>query len=356
MIEISGDMLEGGGQILRNSISLATVANKSIRIFNIRAKRSKPGLRAQHMNAVKAIAKLADAKVSGLTLGSNEIFFNPKSIKGGSFRIDIGTAGSSSLVLQALMPVVVYSSNTVDIEIKGGTNTINAPPIEYMQKVLLPMISKMGFKGFINLKRRGFYPKGQGFINARFEPVKAIKPIQLTEFGKVETIYGISHSSNLPSHIAERMAKSASAALAEKGYSSVNIKTEVLRSGDPKCALDPGCELVLLAELSSRSIIGTNSLGKIGKSAERVGMEAAENLLVQLNKAAPVDKHLADQLIPYMSIADGRSKIMTTELTLHTLTCMEVSKRILHIDFKVKGELGEPASIECDGIGLKNPT
>jgi RNA 3'-terminal phosphate cyclase (ATP) len=354
MIEISGDILEGGGQILRNSISLATVANKSIRISNIRAKRSKPGLRAQHMNAINAIAKIADAKVSGLTLGSNEIFFNPKSIKGGSFRIDIGTAGSSSLVLQALMPVVAYSSNNVDIEIKGGTNTINAPPIEYTQKVLLPIISKMGFKGFIDLRRRGFYPKGQGIINARFEPVKKINPIQLTEFGEVATIYGISHSSNLPPHIAERMAKSASIVLAEKGYSNVNIKIEVLRSGDTKCALDSGCELILLAELSSGSIIGTNLLGKIGKSAERVGIEAAENLLAQLKKVAPVDKYLADQLIPYMSIADGRSKIMTTELTLHTLTCIEVSKRILNIDFRVKGEQGELASIECDGIGLKN--
>lgn len=355
MIEISGDILEGGGQILRNSISLTTVANKSIRIFNIRAKRSKPGLRAQHINAIKAVAKLADAKVNGLTLGSNEIFFNPESIRGGSFRIDIGTAGSSSLVLQALMPVTSYSSNSVDIEIKGGTNTINAPPIEYIQKVLLPMISKMGFKGFVDLKRRGFYPKGQGIINARFEPVKKINPIQLTEFGEVEAINGISHSSNLPPHIVERMAKSASVALAEKGYNNVNIKTEVLRSGDPKCALDSGCELVLLAELSSGSIIGTNSLGRIGKPAEKVGIEAAYNLLTQFKKSAPVDKHLADQLIPYMSIADGRSKIMTNELTLHTLTCIEVSKRILHIDFRVKGELGEPASIECDGIGLKNP-
>jgi RNA 3'-terminal phosphate cyclase (ATP) len=230
MIEISGDMLEGGGQILRNSISLATVANKSIRIFNIRAKRSNPGLRAQHINAVKAVAELADAKVNGLTLGSDEIFFNPESIKGGSFKIDIGTAGSSSLVLQALMPVVVYSSNPVNIEIKGGTNTINAPPIEYIQKVLLPMISKMGFKGFVDLKRRGFYPRGQGIVNARFEPMKKIKPIQLTEFGEVEAINGLSHSSNLPNHIVERMAKSASVALAENGYSNVNIKIEALRS------------------------------------------------------------------------------------------------------------------------------
>jgi RNA 3'-terminal phosphate cyclase (ATP) len=106
--------------------------------------------------------------------------------------------------------------------------------------------------------------------------------------------------------------------------------------------------------LSSGSIIGSNSLGKIGKPAEKVGLEAAENLLIQLEKSAPIDKYLADQLIPYMSIADGRSEIMTTELSLHTLACIEVSKIILNIDFKIKGELGESALIECDGIGLKN--
>ncbi len=151
MVNIPGDILEGGGQILRTSVALSAIMNESVRISNIRAKRTKSGLRAQHLSAVKYVAALSNANVEGLEIGSKEISFIPDSIKGGSFSIDIGTAGSISLLLQALMPVTAFAANDVILSIRGGTNNPRAPPIEYLQEVFLPAISKMGFEGLIDL-------------------------------------------------------------------------------------------------------------------------------------------------------------------------------------------------------------
>ena len=354
MISIPGDILEGGGQILRTSVALSSIGKKPLKIFNIRAKRSPPGLRGQHLNAVKAVAMLADAEVEGLKIGSRAISFLPRNIKGKSLNVDIGTAGSSNLVLQALMPLAAFAPSRVSVEIRGGTNNPKAPPTDYIRMVMLPTIAKMGFKGSVNLLRRGFFPRGQGIIRSKFEPVKRLMPILLTSSAKVKRLFGLSYSSRLPSHIVERMAKSAKTTLSKNGHRNMNIELEILQPNDSKCAVDSGCGIILLAELTSGSILYANSIGKIGKSAEKVGEEAATNLLKQLNSGAPVDKYLADQIIVYMSLADGVSKIRTTELTLHTLTCIEINKRILGTNFSIEGELGNPATITCKGISLEN--
>ena len=354
MISIPGDILEGGGQILRISVALSSISGKPLKIFNIRANRSPPGLRGQHLNAVKAVAMLVNAQVEGLKLGSTAISFLPHNIKGGSFNVDVGTAGSSNLVLQALMPVAPFAPSNVSVGIRGGTNNPKAPPTDYIQMVLLPTIAKMGFKGSVNLLRRGFFPKGQGIIKSEFRPVKRLMPIQLTSSAEVKRLFGLSYSSKLPSHIVERMAKSAETTLSKKSFKNMNIDLEVLQSNNSKCAVDSGCGIILLAELTSGSILCANSIGKIGKPAEKVGEDAATDLLKQLNSGAPVDKYLADQIIVYMSLADGISKIRTTELTLHTLTCIEISKRVLGTNFSIEGELGNQATITCKGIGLEN--
>ena len=353
-IEIDGSILEGGGQILRVSVALSAVTVKPIRIYNIRAKRSPPGLRAQHMNAVSALAQLADAEVAGLGIGSKEIEFNPSSLEGGSFKVDVGTAGSTSLVLQALMPVMSFSRSKTFVEIKGGTNNPMAPVVEYLQEVLLPAVSKMGYKGWIELLRRGFYPRGQGLVRAVVEPIKALKPIILERLGEVEEIKGLSYSSRLPAHIVERMARSAERVITGAGYKKVKIDLEALQASQGRCAADPGCGIILFAKSKQGAILGADSLGELGKPAEKVGKEAADELLRQLMAEAPVDRHLADQLIVYMSLADGRSTIRTSELTLHALTCIHLSEKMVGAKFKVEGEEGAPSTIMCEGIGLKN--
>ncbi|RLG92488.1 MAG: RNA 3'-phosphate cyclase [Candidatus Hecatellales archaeon] len=353
-VKVNGSILEGGGQILRVSTALSALTGKPLKVFNVRAKRSPPGLRMQHLTAIKALAELVDAKVKGLNVGSKEIEFYPRTIKGGNFNFDVGTAGSITLVLQALTPVAAYAPQKVFVEIKGGTNNKWAPPIEYMQHVFFPVLKKMGFEGSVSLVRRGFYPKGGGIVRAYLNPVKSLKPLNLTDKPKVEKVWGLAYSCRLPEHIPKRMAKTAERILVDSGFRDVQIEVESLQSGHAKCSLDPGCGIVLVAMLGDGLRMGSDCLGEIGKPAEKVGEEAALSLLQQLKEEALVDFHLADQLIIWVSLAEGTSSFYTSRLTLHTLTSIEVCKQILGVNFRVEGEEGKPTTISCRGIGLKN--
>ncbi|MHC1601407.1 MAG: RNA 3'-terminal phosphate cyclase [Candidatus Nezhaarchaeales archaeon] len=352
LVEIDGSMLEGGGQILRMSIALSAVTGVPIKVFNIRAKRKDPGLKAQHMTAIKAVASLVDAEVKGLALKSQELFFKPRTIKSGNFKFDVGTAGSTTLVLQSLLPAAAFAPSKVHVEVIGGTDNPLAPPVDYIDSVLRPLVAKMGYAFEVNVLRRGFYPKGGGIVRASTSPVVKLMPIKLEEQGDVKIVRGISYSSRLPDHIARRMANSASRILKNAGL-DVEIKLEILQPGHPKCALNPGCGIVLWAETTKGLVLGADSLGEIGKPAEKVGEEAARKLLDEINGGATVDRHAADQLIVYMTLADGESIIKTSELTMHTLTCIELSKILMpEVSFSI--EKGRPTVIRCRGVGLKN--
>ncbi len=352
MIEIDGSMLEGGGQILRMTVALSAVTGVPVRIFNIRAKRENPGLRAQHMTAIRAVASLVDAEVKGLALGSMELTFRPKTIRGGSFRFDVGTAGSTTLVLQSLLPAAAFAPSRVNVEIVGGTDNPLAPPVDYVINVLKPVLARMWYKFELNLLRRGFYPKGGGIVRTSTTPVPKLMPIRLEVQGEVRVVKGISYSSRLPDHIAKRMADSASKLLRKSGLEA-EIEVEVLQPGHPKCALNPGCGIVLWAETTSGAVLGSDSLGEVGKPAEKVGEEAAKKLLDEIEGGATVDRHLADQLIVYMALADGESVVKVSELTMHALTCIELSKKLLpQASFEVTGE--RPKTVLCRGVGLKN--
>ena len=354
VLEIDGSFGEGGGQILRISVALAAIAGKSIRIHNIRVKRSPPGIRPQHETSVKSVVTLSQAEVKGLEIGSTELEFHPTRITTGKFHFTTGTAASTSLILQSLMPIMAFSNGKSWVEIHGGTNNPLAPPIDYLQEVLLPILAKLGFKGSVELVRRGFYPQGGGIVRALVEPIRTLSPIVLTEFGEVSRIYGLSYSSRLPHHIVERMARSANSTLTNEGVREADIKLECLQSNDKCVASNPGCGIILIAKSSKGAILGSDSLGEEGKPAEIVGQEAAESLCKQLKIRAPIDKHLGDQLIPYMALAKGRSEIKVEELSLHTISCIHVSKIILGTNFELIGGKDKPTSIICDGIGFEN--
>lgn len=353
MIEIQGDMLEGGGQVLRLSVAISAIVKTPVKIVNVRAKRLPPGLRAQHLNAVRAIGLLTRAKTEGLNIGSNQLSFEPGSTGGGSFRVDVGTAGSTSLVLQAMMPVMAFCDTEVSLEIAGGTNNPKAPTIEFLQSAVLPRIAKMGYRGSVDLVKRGFYPRGQGLVRASSRPADRLNPVVLTEFGSVVKVWGLSYSCRLPRHIVERMGKSAQRLLMQEGYDA-DIQLESLQINEHRCAVDPGCGLILFASLSSGGLLSGDALGRLGLPAEKVGEGAVSNLLQGLKRAAPVDKHLGDQLIVYMALAVGKSEIMVSELTLHSLTCIELCKMLLGVNFEVEGKLGELARITCTGAGIVN--
>ncbi len=354
MIEVDGSMLEGGGQILRVSVALSAVTGTAIKIFNIRAKRSNPGLRPQHLKAVEAVAKLVGARTRGLNVGSKEIEFVPSYSEAKDLDIDVGTAGSIGLVFQAMMPAMAFATGSVRVVIKGGTNNPMAPPIDFLERVLFPTLGRLGVSASLELVRRGFYPRGQGIVKVRMKPVTDVSSLSLMEFGEVRRISGLAYSSRLPDHVANRMVSASKIALGEAGYSDVPIDQEILQRGDSRCAVDPGCGIILVAELSSGGVISGDGLGARGRPAEEVGTDAARGLIEQLERRAPVDKHLGDQLAIWMGLAKGTSKIRVSELTLHTLTCVEVIQSIVGARFTVDGEKGKPATITCQGIGLQS--
>lgn len=321
MLEIDGSHGAGGGQILRTTVALSAVTGIPVCIKNIRAKRPKPGLSAQHLEGLRCIALLTDADVSGLKLGSTELTFSPKEIKSGEYHINIGTAGSITLLLQCLMPVAMRIKDSISLKIRGGTDVAWSPPIDHLRYVMLPTIAKMGYNAHIDLISRGYYPRGGGLVKAVIHP-SVLSGIMLQK-GEVE-IMGISHCSRLPEHVAMRQAMSAKEVLAEGGYDA-QISTEYSQYESTGSGITLWCPGM-----------GGSSLGEKGKPAEEVGREAARALLNELRSGASADVHLADQLIPYMALADGKCSLTTRLLTPHARTNIWAVERFLDVKFKTE--------------------
>jgi RNA 3'-terminal phosphate cyclase (ATP) len=348
MIEIDGSFGEGGGQILRSSLALAAVLSKEIRVFNIRAGRSEPGLKAQHLTGARAIAGLCGGSHRGLEIGSTEFVFKPGPIRGGSFRFDVGTAGSITLVLQAVMPLLPFSSREVSIEIRGGTDVKWSPPIDYVRLITLPLLSRMGVQVRISIEKRGHYPKGGGVARISSTPSNRLISTAGSGPGIAARIVGTSHSTRLPRQVAERQASAASSSIEKAGFPNPQINVEI--SDDN---LSPGSGIVLCAELSNSAIIGGDALGEKGVAAEEVGRIAAERLLGEIQSGAFLDRHMGDMIVPYLALADGTSDLSVSEITQHTLTNVRVAEIVAGVQFGPVGELGKRGHLRVKGLGLR---
>ncbi len=330
MIEIDGAYGEGGGQILRTAVSLAALTLQPVRVYNIRASRPRPGLKRQHMAGVDLTGQLVDADISGLHEGSKEIVFRPRKRVHGVFKYDIGTAGSISLVLQAVLPAAVRAPDRITLHLRGGTDVSWSPPVDYLREVFVPAVSKMGIRVTMEQHRRGHFPRGGGEVTCVVDPIEHIRPIREERFGKLVSVRGISHCVRLPEHVAERQAKAARKSLKSGGIENVEITIEHYpKESDPHRG--PGSGIVLWAEDERGNRIGADALGEKRKSAERVGIEAAEKLLRSLSTGMPVDGHLADMLVPYMAIATGESTTGVAEITSHLETNIWVAQNILGV-------------------------
>ncbi len=351
MVEIAGDMLEGGGQIVRTAVALAALLGKEVRIIKIRDRRPNPGLQAQHVTAVKAVAAVCSAETEGLTQGSRELVFRPRGHVAGKFRFDVGTAGSIPLILQAAMPSAAYAPGRVEFELIGGTDVPWSPTIDYLRLVELPVLELMGYRAELMVHRRGHYPKGGGHVTMAIQPSKAMQAVRLTERGAKLGVKGISHCVKLPSHVAQRQADAARKELNANDVRDVNIAIETYPpSQDPHVA--PGSGIVLAMKFANGAILGADRIGERGKPAERVGEEAAKNLLAESESEATVDRHMGDILVPFMAVAEGRSEIRVSKITTHTLTNIKVAEILADVKFNVQAEPNQAGSISVEGIGL----
>lgn len=329
MVEVPGDTGEGGGQIARMAVALAAVTGTPIRLTRIRAKRPKPGLAAQHLTALRAVAALAGGAIEGLALGASEVAFRPGPIEGGDFRFDVGTAGSITLLVQALLPVLVHARRPSTVRLTGGTDVRGAPPLDYLRFVLLPLLARCGVDARIDVVRRGYYPRGGGEVALAVRPSKLRSPGRLVA-GPLRGVGAFVHTARLPEHVAQRMRDSALAQLAHLPVEAT-LETRAESFG-------PGGAIVLAADRGGTTL-GAGRVAERGVRAETLGEAAGAELARDLARAVALDVHAADQLIVYLALAcaaGGTASFTTAEASLHTTTAIWLAERFLPLRFSVE--------------------
>lgn len=330
MLEIDGGQRSGSGTILRLSVALSGILNKPLHISNIRQKRTQPGLRPQHLEAVLTAAKLCNAQVKGARLGSKELWFTPNEITGGKIDAEIGTAGSIPMLLLTVLPLCAFAKNPVRLHItKGGTDVRSAPTTNYLKHVLLPILARMGLKTSLIVHRYGYYPKGMGEITLEVEPCKRLKAVRLERFGNVRQVRGVSVCTFLANR---RVAERQVTALNER-LNSAGLQADVQVVNDMSNPLQKGSSLAVWAETDSGVLLGGDAIGEIGKPSEVVGREAAESLMKEIQSEATVDLHLSDMLVPYVALAEDESVYLTRLVTEHLDTNIWLAQEILGVRF-----------------------
>lgn len=336
MITIDGSQGEGGGQILRTALGLSLVTGKNFTINNIRAGRRKPGLLNQHLTGVKAALQISGGKAEGAELGSQKLVFSPGNIKGGSYTFSVGTAGSTMLVFQAVLPGLLVADEPTVLTLEGGTHNPFAPPFTFLEKSFLPLLEKMGVKVTMELQRCGFYPAGGGKVIITVHPVRELKKIDLTERGEIKHI-GTSAlvTSKLPLHIARR---------------EVEVLQKKLHLDQSACTClqvdsnGPGNVVLVSVESDHLTAVFTG-FGEKKVRAEKVADLVAEKVKRYLKNLAPVGYYLADQLLIPFSLAGG-GKFKTSTPTEHTMTNIKTIKQFLDIEITCKDLGGEIYEIQ----------
>ena len=349
LVCVDGAQGEGGGQIIRTAVGLSALTGRPLEIKNIRARRSKPGLQAQHLTSVRAAATLCGAQVVGAELGSQWLRFEPQAwTKQSDFRFDVGearsggSAGATGLVLQTVLPILsLFSTRPLRVEVIGGTHVPMSPVSDYLEGVSLPLWQEMGVTGSLSLERSGFFPRGGGSLTVELEAGTLQKGIQWEERGKLKGFWLSIVTSLLPKTVAER----GSAALlnALKGY-GVPIAIE-LRDLESNGA---GAAITLVAECE-QGRAGFTSLGERGKPMERVALEVYRAFLKWYESKTTVDAHLADQLVLPAALVADRSCWTTPEITEHLRTVLEVTRQFLSISSTLTPLEGGGGRVEIVG-------
>ena len=344
VIAIDGSLGEGGGQVLRSSLALALITGKPFAMRNIRQLRARPGLMAQHLKAVEAASAVGMARVEGAQLHSQDLVFEPKGIRSGEFHFDIGTAGSTSLVLQTVLLPLSFAETRSTVTLIGGTHVPWSPCFHYLDLQWLHYMRQIGFRGQLTLEAAGFYPRGGGRVRAIVRPASTLAPLRLTDRGPLQRIRGISAVANLHASVAERQKHRAVESL--RGVHD-SIEIETVRLSSPS----KGTFLLLLAEFE-KSQCCFYGLGAVHKSAEHVADEAVGELLDFLGTDGSVDYYLADQLVLPLALVSGVSEVRTSRVTQHLVTNAEIVKMFLPVAIEIDAEIGRPGLIRIRGATL----
>jgi RNA 3'-terminal phosphate cyclase (ATP) len=323
-IHIDGSQGEGGGQILRTSVGLAAALGKGVHLTGIRAGRQRPGLRPQHLAAIRAAAAVCNARLTGAEIGSMEIAFLPGELRSGTFRFDIGTAGSGTLVLQTILPGLMLSEGDSEVTVTGGTHNPLAPCFEYLRDVFVPLASAANLQVYLEMIRAGFYPSGGGEIRMQVRGVGSVEnlePLCLLQRGELRCIDGLSAASySLPAHIIGRQTAQALGRLA-KAERRATIEEASWE------AFSPGT-VVFLRAVFARAVGGCFALGARAKRAEQVADEAVDDLLAFIDSGGVVDVHAGDQLLGIAALCPLESRYVVERISDHLSTNAEVVRQL----------------------------
>lgn len=317
MIEIDGGRYSGSGTIVRQAVAFSALTGQAVHIVNARLNRPKAGLRAQHVRVVEAIGQLVNGTVEGLYEGSRELTFRPgANATDGRFCWDIGSAGSTTMLALALLPVLAFRAVPTSVEIRGGLFQDFAPSVFHLQHAVLPLLRRMGLDARVEMERPGYVPRGEGRLCLTVQPVRLpLRPLVHEARGAVTRIWGMALASHLAERrVSQRMAESATEALIEAGY-----RAEIARQDDLSAA-QPGAALAVFADCAAAVRLGADRAGAPTRRAESIGRYVARQLIEDLNSGATVDRFVADQIIPFAALAAGESRVAIPLATDHVRT------------------------------------
>ena len=345
MLEIDGSRYSGSGTIVRQAIAFAALTGNAVHIVNIRVRRPKPGLRRQHVQVMEAVRQLVGGVSEGVTHGSQEIVFRPgKPSRSQHYTWDIGSAGSTTSLAIAVLPVLAFGPSPVSVELRGGLFQDFAPSFYHLEYVLLPLLGRMGIKAAVRMDRPGYVPIGGGILCLEVTPVRnVLEALVLDKPGAVERVWSIALSSRLKGQsVSDRMAEAVTGAFAAAGY-----KAQVRVLYDDT-ALQPGAGLAAFADLSGGSRLGSDRAGAPRRRSEAIGRYVARQLLEDMKTGATLDRYASDQIIPFAALASGETRFRIPRITEHIESSAWLCREILGAEVKAEGH-----ELLVKGIGFQ---
>ncbi len=340
MLHIDGSQGEGGGQIVRSTLALAVVTGQAVSIDNIRAGRKRPGLMQQHLTAAAAAAEICRAELRGADVGSRRLIFTPNKVVAGEYRFSVGTAGSTTLVLQTILPALLLADGPSKLVLEGGTHNPWAPPFDFLNRAYVPLINRMGASVTVALERPGFYPAGGGRFVVLVQPTDKLRSFDLTERGEIRKRRVTAMVANLPGHIARRECEEI---MRRSGWKKSCFHVEEVAD-----SIGPGNAVMIEIESDHVTELFTG-FGQRGVRAEKVAVNVWKEAEDYLAAGVPVGPHLADQLLLPLGIAAHRghaSKFRTSALTSHSTTHVEILCTLLNVEIAVNESAPDDVLIE----------